>query len=145
MSRQPKPKAAAPAPAPKTSTAAAAPVTPDPAKQLPQVAQDPTGAVSAPASAAAEAAAAPVDPIQPTGPGASPEDAKDPDGNPPSPDAPRPTGFVLRVKGPATGRWRIGRHFTPEIVDIPAEDLTHEEIAALNSDPQLTVLALGED
>jgi hypothetical protein len=54
------------------------------------------------------------------------------------------TGFVLRVKGPAKGRWRAGRHFGPEPVDIPAADLAEEQIALLNADPELTVLVLGE-
>jgi hypothetical protein len=86
------------------------------------VAPDPTGAASAPASAAAEAAPAPVDP---------------------KPKA-QAKGFVLRVKGPAAGRWRAGRHFGPEEVEIPAADLTEDEIARLHADPELTVLVAGE-
>jgi hypothetical protein len=120
MSRPSKPKAAAPvaAAAPETLTAAPSPVTPDPAS--PQVPET-TGAEAA----LAATAAAPVVP--------------DPEVKPPV-----ATGFVLRVKGPAKGRWRAGRHFGPEPVDIPAADLTEEQIALLNGDPELTVLVLGE-
>ena len=148
MSRSSKPKpvvaeAAKPADTvaqkPETPAAASAGATHDPAKALPQVAQDTTGA--------AVAAAAPVDPHMPTGPGASPEDALAPDGTAPSPHAPQPPtakGFVLRVKGPAKGRWRAGRHFGPEEVEIAAAELSEEEIARLNADPELSVLVVGE-
>jgi hypothetical protein len=49
------------------------------------------------------------------------------------------TGPVIIVKGPAKGRWRIGRHFTPEVTEIPAADLTEEQIEALVADPELMV------
>jgi hypothetical protein len=99
---------------------------------------------------AAVAAAALVDPHMPTGPGASAEPAETPDGEDPSTATPvekQPPcakGFVLRVKGPAKGRWRAGRHFGPEEVKIAAADLTEDEIAQLNGDPLLTVLVEGE-
>jgi hypothetical protein len=118
MSRPSKPKATAPAPAPEIVTAAPAPVTPDPAS--PQVPET-TGAEAA----LAATVAAPVDP--------------DPEVKPMV-----ASGFVLRVKGPAKGRWRAGRHFGPEPVDLPAADLTEDQIALLNGDPELTVLVLDE-
>jgi hypothetical protein len=157
MSRPNRSKPASPVPgpatpAPETLAAAATAPAPDPVKNIPQVAPDPTGAVSAPASAAAEAAAAPVDPHMPTGPGASPLPANAPDGSPPSPNAPgtdvstvAAQGFVLRVKGPAKGRWRAGRHFGPEAVDIPVDELSVEELQKLHGDPELTCLVVGED
>jgi hypothetical protein len=46
---------------------------------------------------------------------------------------------VLRVTGPAKGRWRAGRHFTPETVIIPVRDLNEDEMAALHTDPELVV------
>lgn len=104
---------------PDTSAASPAAV-PDPVNAS-QVPPDPTGAVSEPASAAAEAAAAPVDP---------------------KPEAkvtkPKPTARVLIVKGPAKGRWRAGRHFTPEALVIPATELTEAQIEQIEADPELT-------
>lgn len=47
--------------------------------------------------------------------------------------------FVVVVTGPRKGRWRAGRHFTAEPVTIPAEDLSEDEIAALQADPRLSV------
>lgn len=131
-------KAAPANPAPETSAAAPAAATHDPAKALPQVAQDATGA------AVAVAAAAPVDPHMPTEPGASPKRALAPDGTGRSPDVPTAKGFVLRVKGPAKGRWRAGRHFGPESVDIPVAELSDEDILKINTDPELTILVVDE-
>lgn len=51
--------------------------------------------------------------------------------------APKPKTVV--VTGPARGRWRIVRHFTPEPVSIAESDLTETEIEALQGDPTLTV------
>ncbi len=48
--------------------------------------------------------------------------------------------LVVIVKGPAKGRWRAGRHFTPEPVTIPLDDLTEDQKAALSGDPELTVI-----
>jgi hypothetical protein len=47
--------------------------------------------------------------------------------------------MLVRVTGPKRGRWRAGRHFGPEPVDIAAGDLTEAEIAALAGDPALSV------
>ncbi len=53
-------------------------------------------------------------------------------------------GHVVRVVGPAKGRWRAGRHFTPEPVDIPASDLTAEDMQRLFADPELICAVVGE-
>lgn len=45
----------------------------------------------------------------------------------------------LLVRGPAKGRWRIGRHFGPEPVTIALDALTETEIEALRADPELIV------
>lgn len=138
MSRPSKPKPAPAAAAPtETPAAASAPATPDPAK-TPQVAPETTGAVSAPASAAAEAAAAPVDPI--------PADAVTSVvlGDTTIPAFLRASqategskGHVVRVIGPAKGRWRAGRHFGPAPVEIPIEDLSDVQIELMKGDPEL--------
>lgn len=44
---------------------------------------------------------------------------------------------VLTVVGPAKGRWRARRHFGPAETRIPVADLTAEEIAAIQADPEL--------
>ena len=49
-------------------------------------------------------------------------------------------GPVLIIKGPAKGRWRAGRHFGPDIVTLPASELTQAQIEALMADPELAVL-----
>jgi hypothetical protein len=127
MSRPSKPKATAPAAAPEIVTAAPAPVTPDPAS--PQVPET-TGAEAA----LAATVAAPVEPHMPTVAGASSEEKN--------------TGAILvetvRVKGPAKGRWRAGRHFGPEPVDIAPSDLTREQLQRIFDDPELTVMVNGE-
>lgn len=130
MSRNPKPKPAAAGITPNAAEAQA-PAAHDPAKALPQVAPDPTG--DAPASAAA--AAAPVDP-KPQSEEKVPAKA--------AANMPTDKGFILRVKGPAKGRWRAGRHFGPEAIDIPADELSEEDMQKLHGDPELTVLVLGE-
>ncbi len=53
---------------------------------------------------------------------------------------PRDEGPSLTVKGPAKGRWRAGRHFGPEVVTIPARDLSESQIEALLGDPELVVI-----
>jgi hypothetical protein len=53
-----------------------------------------------------------------------------------------PEGVVILVKGPAKGRWRIGRHFGPETVEIPASELTVAQIDALTADPELMVKSM---
>ncbi len=50
-----------------------------------------------------------------------------------------PDGVTLAVKGPAQGRWRIGRKFGPERVLIPASELTVAEARALADDPALMI------
>lgn len=54
-------------------------------------------------------------------------------------------GQTLRVIGPKKGRWRAGRHFGAEPVSIPLADLSEAEIAALESDPVLTVAIVPGD
>lgn len=56
-----------------------------------------------------------------------------------------PAGAVLRVTGPKKGRWRAGRHFTAEAVEIPLDDLTEDEIAALMDDPKLIAAIIDAD
>jgi len=53
---------------------------------------------------------------------------------------PEGEGPVLAVKGPTKGRWRAGRHFGPEVVTIPARELTEAQIEALFGDPELVVV-----
>lgn len=53
----------------------------------------------------------------------------------PSPDN---VGIMI-VQGPAKGRWRAGRHFTPEPTIILLDDLTHDEITVIATDPELMV------
>jgi hypothetical protein len=113
---------------PKPAPAVAAPETPHPAApQQPET----TGAESAPApvsaATAAEAAPAPVDPI------------------PEVETRPVPTAELLIVKGPAKGRWRAGRKFGPEPVEIAVVDLSQAEIALLEGDPELTLIWGLED
>ena len=128
MSRpsKPKPATAAAAPTPAIPAAAQASAASDPVN-TPQVAPDPTGAASAPATVSAatvaEAATASVDPI----PGAEPTG---------------PNGYGIKVQGPAKGRWRIGRHFGPEPVTIPLNELTEKQLAALQSDPELNCVGV---
>ncbi len=57
------------------------------------------------------------------------------------PDAPSDvlTTATVIVRGPAKGRWRIGRHFGPEPVSISEADLTSEQKYALANDPELLV------
>lgn len=55
-----------------------------------------------------------------------------------------PEGWTVRVTGPAKGRWRAGRKFGPEVVAIPADELTPAEVRQLMADPELTV-ELAED
>lgn len=50
-----------------------------------------------------------------------------------------PSGMVVKVTGPKKGRRRAGRTFGREPVEIPIEELSEDEVAALNADPALTV------
>ncbi|WP_425072583.1 hypothetical protein [Sagittula sp. S175] len=47
--------------------------------------------------------------------------------------------LLVIVTGPKKGRWRAGRHFGKDPVGIPPEELSIEEIEALDGDPKLTV------
>jgi hypothetical protein len=49
------------------------------------------------------------------------------------------TTATILVKGPAKGRWRIGRHFTQELTAIPEAELSAKEKEALATDPELMV------
>lgn len=66
----------------------------------------------------------------------------------PAPDVVKPAAkakaHVLRVTGPAKGRWRAGRKFGPEPVDIPVAELTEDDLAKLEGDPELTVALVPE-
>ena len=128
MSRHPKPIPKGPAFAKQDA--------PDPAQVTP-VTPVPTDAASADAKAAAEAAAASVDPKTDAPP--VPPEAKAEAPKTKKPAQP----VVLRVKGPANGRWRAGRHFTPEPVDIPMADLSDEDLLKLKGDPALTCTVIG--
>jgi hypothetical protein len=49
------------------------------------------------------------------------------------------TGMAVKVTGPKKGRRRAGRNFGREPVLIPIDELSEEEVAALDADPALTV------
>ncbi len=96
-------------------------------------ATEPTGA----AEGVAAPTAAPVDAPIDAGPApVDPKPAADP-----APVHPThgPKGWIVKVTGPAKGRWRIGRKFGPEAVYIRAPELTEADMEALSSDPELTV------
>ncbi|WP_295081148.1 hypothetical protein [Tabrizicola sp.] len=67
----------------------------------------------------------------------------------PAPDVVKPAAkakaHVLRVTGPAKGRWRAGRKFGAEPVDIPVAELTEDDLAKLEGDPELTVALVPQD
>ena len=44
------------------------------------------------------------------------------------------------IRGPAKGRWRAGRFFGPEPVELLINDLTEDEKVALAGDPELTII-----
>lgn len=50
-----------------------------------------------------------------------------------------PRGVFVAVTGPAGGRWRAGRKFTPEPTLIDVSTLTEEEQEAIVSDPELRI------
>lgn len=119
----------------------------EPSSSAPQ-APEQTAQEGGPDGAAAESegavAAAPSQPAAPdvrlnAGTQAAPDGA-----TPPDPETP-PFGLVVRVTGPRKGRWRAGRFFTRETVEIPLEELTEDEKAALIADPKLTVETVEED
>jgi len=47
---------------------------------------------------------------------------------------------TVTVTGPAAGRWRAGRHFTPEPQTFAPGDLTSDELVRMQADPTLTVV-----
>lgn len=47
---------------------------------------------------------------------------------------------VLRVSGPERGRRRAGHAFGAEAVDLKVDDLTPEQVAAIQADPQLVAV-----
>lgn len=118
-----KPEAAA-TPTPSATATVAAAGTLDPAApSQPETTDAASSPAPVSAATAAEAAAASVDP---------------------KPDAKTaPTADVVTVRGPAKGRWRIGRHFTSDEVSIPVAELTEAQIAALETDPELTLTWSG--
>ncbi len=50
-----------------------------------------------------------------------------------------PAGGAIVVTGPKKGRWRAGRYFGHEPVEIPIEELSKKDAKKLASDPQLTI------
>jgi hypothetical protein len=50
----------------------------------------------------------------------------------------------LKVIGPKTGRWRAGRHFGPIAAFVPIEELTPEQISAIEGDPQLLCTVVSD-
>jgi hypothetical protein len=48
-----------------------------------------------------------------------------------------PDYVQVTVIGPAKGRWRAGRHFTPEATVIRGNELTGLQAKALDADPEL--------
>lgn len=51
---------------------------------------------------------------------------------------------VIRVTALQPSRWRAGRQFGPGPVDIPAAELSEDDLARLRADPLLVVTA-GSD
>lgn len=47
----------------------------------------------------------------------------------------------ITVTGPKGGRWRAGRHFTPEATRIALSELSRAVLKALKDDPALSVEA----
>jgi hypothetical protein len=84
-------------------------------------------------------------PVKTDGPEGKTPEAKKPDDKAPeakTSEAKASKGakpVTLTVRGPANGRWRAGRKFTSEAVDIPVEELTDAELAAIKGDPELFV------
>jgi hypothetical protein len=48
---------------------------------------------------------------------------------------------VVRVTARQPSRWRAGRNFGPVPVDIPAAELSEDDLARLRADPLLVVVA----
>lgn len=60
-------------------------------------------------------------------------------------EAPPAEGAVWRITGPKKGRWRVGRFFTKEPEDISIDDLSEDDLKALEADPRLTVELIEPD
>lgn len=60
---------------------------------------------------------------------------------PPTADKPKRGKGVIRVIATQASRWRIGRQFGPEPIEIAADELSEDEIARLKADPLLVVTA----
>lgn len=52
---------------------------------------------------------------------------------------------ALRVIGPSKGFRRAGRTFTAEPVNIPLDELSKEDLAALEAEPRLITVRIGEN
>lgn len=64
----------------------------------------------------------------------------------PAPEAGQPpTQVRLRIAGPVGGRWRAGRRWGAEAVEIDAADLGPAAVAALRADPALVVAEVQAD
>jgi len=57
---------------------------------------------------------------------------------------PQPEG-VLIVTGPKRGRWRAGRHFGAQPVEIPLADLIPDEFIAIVNDEKLSISVVYPD
>lgn len=68
-----------------------------------------------------------------------PDDIKAP--TPPKAEKPKRDKGVIRVVATQSSRWRIGRQFGPEPVEIAAEELSEDDLARLKADPLLVVTA----
>lgn len=73
---------------------------------------------------------------QTTGADAAPVTKTPPEQKPPEKP---PIRESVRITGPKKGRRRAGYRFGPEPVDIPLDDLSEEDSAALIGDPTLTI------
>ena len=62
----------------------------------------------------------------------------------PAGDAPAAAPTRLRIVGPPGGRWRAGRRWGPEAVELDAAALPPETLAALHADPALIVAVVAE-
>lgn len=88
------------------------------------------------AAEAAEAQTGDTQPIEGTEAAAGTGNAPQAGSPVPPADTPAPAP-VLRVFGPAKGFRRAGRDFGAEPVDIPVDDLSEDELAAILAEPEL--------
>lgn len=59
------------------------------------------------------------------------------------PPAPKVLGYVVRCHRDR-GIWRAGRFWPPESIPVPAEELTADQLEALQAEPLLSVLPVQE-